>query len=129
MSLGDNWTPIKTIYDLPEDPEYFCHGGDEVSCWEDIFKHDKDDDLFDSEIALFMLEDEEERCFPAIGRVEFFKDADITTKPGFMANYVFYGVAIAPSDYTTGDDNCYLSGTIYAKPIAWMPIDYSPMYW
>ena len=125
--LGDQWIPIKSIIDLPEGYDYVHMYEDDDIYWEKIFKDSKDKQ-FHSSIELFMLIDKYDRVFPAIGRVKFSRDADITANPWIDADYMFNGVAITPGNYDE-DENSYLSGVICAKPIAWIPIDYSPAYW
>ena len=129
MKLSDYWTKIKSVYDLPTD-EHYCGVSEGNITWEEIFEDDIDEDeTYCSADALFMLIDRDKRCFPAIGSIEFFKkDADLSEDPGADANYWFVGAAIAPGDHL-GDNGSYLTGIIYAKPIAWMPIDYSPENW
>ena len=129
MLLGyEWWIPIKSIIDLPEDYNYVhMYEDDDDVCWEKIF-NDSKDEKFHSSIEFFMLIDKYDRVFPAIGRVIFLRDADITSNPGVDVGYIFKGVAIDPNN-SDDNENSYLSGVINAKPIAWMPIDYSPAYW
>ena len=108
------WNIIKNVTDLPEL---------EIS-WNDRFSEREgwpaEDGPYDSGTAIFTLENEDGDKTIAIGRVNFYKNADLSAVANWDGDYWFDGVAIAPSHFV-GDEYRYLSGQIPLKPVAWMP--------
>lgn len=116
-----DWIKINSTADLP----YYNEEKDKYQFSPDDYRGDPFSTIYESETAIFTLENAKGQNFIGIGRVIFFKDDKLDQIFDFEADTCgcsFDGVAIAPSDYL-GDEYRYISGQICAKPIAWMPYE------